>query len=433
MYYDPAEGIMRQVLSPGSEDSPIPNAALINGVNKADCNSHPSRRCENDGVNLPSMDLSPGARHRLRFINLGGYAWFQVSIDEHVSLPIIEIDGTTTEPVPEPDIILSPGQRYSAVITTDQAENSRHSAFWLRARMIKACFAEPTIPEDGSDEARAIIRYKEPSASSESDGSKGTQVLPVTENTNNNYPMICKDMTACTRYRPSPPKPAPQSADQSWHVRVNLAIGNWRLQRGVMNSSSFRPNLKHPTLNRVLDGLATSNESFNMEGVNTAAFYKQELVVSNSGIETVDIILQNMDENSHPFHLHGHQFWVLAAGHGYFPGYEKLGLKPEGKGLLDTTNRTVIENPLKRDVATAEGFGWTLLRFVADNPGVWLFHCHMIWHSEAGMAMQFVSRLDDLRTWSLPDEVLELCDAPEEELQRGAPPKDEVFFGFHDG
>jgi hypothetical protein len=34
-FYDPASGIMRDVLSPGVEDAPIPNTALINGVNQA--------------------------------------------------------------------------------------------------------------------------------------------------------------------------------------------------------------------------------------------------------------------------------------------------------------------------------------------------------------------------------------------------------------
>ncbi|KAI0125554.1 Cupredoxin [Xylariales sp. AK1849] len=427
-YYEPAYGLMRDTLSPGSEDSPIPNAALINGLGQVDCSLHPDRRCDIEGIVLPTMDLAPGLSHRLRFINLGGYAWFQVSVDEHLSLPIIEIDGVRVDPAPEPDIVLSPGQRYSAIVTTDQ---TGQGSYWLRARMIKACFAEPALPEHGVDEARAIIRYAEPS-DARAANTTTERALPTTDNTNTNYPMICKDMSTRKHYRPSPPASAPEYADHSWYLRVNLAIGNWRLQRGVMNSSSFRPNLKEPTLHRILDGLSSSNESFLVEGVNTAAFDNSELVVSHNGIETIDIILQNMDENSHPFHLHGNQFWVLGAGHAYFPGYAALGLNPQGKGLLDPSNSTVIDNPLKRDVATAEGFGWVLLRFVADNPGVWLFHCHMIWHSEAGMAMQFVSRLQDMKDWAVPEEVRQLCEVPQEELLKGAPPKDEVFFGFHD-
>jgi len=35
----------------------------------------------------------------------------------------------------------------------------------------------------------------------------------------------------------------------------------------------------------------------------------------------------------------------------------------------------------------AEGYGFTLIRFVADNPGAWALHCHISWHMEAGLLM----------------------------------------------
>ena len=317
--------------------------------------------------------------------------------------------------------------------------------------MVTACFAEQKLPENGVEEAKAIIRYidnlharhgdHDEDDEEEEEGTEEAHdqdedddeiVLPQTTS-EMPFLKVCRDLNPETSFQPSPHQPAPQAADHSWYFRVNLAIGDWRLQRGVFNSSSFRPNLKYPTLHRVLDGLAQNNESFATEGINTDVFdAESELVISNSKLETVDVILQNMDENSHPFHLHGTKMWVLGQGHGYFPGYEALGFQPDGKGLLNAANTTMIRNPVKRDTITAEGFGWVLLRFVADNPGVWLFHCHVIWHSEAGMGMQFISRLDDLRGVQVPEEARKLCDASEEELRKGAPPKDEVFFGFKD-
>jgi len=33
--------------------------------------------------------------------------------------------------------------------------------------------------------------------------------------------------------------------------------------------------------------------------------------------------------------------------------------------------------------------GWLKIRFVANNPGTWLFHCHVDWHVEMGMAVVF--------------------------------------------
>eukprot|EP00976_Prorocentrum_cordatum_P068524 1179183-Prorocentrum_minimum.AAC.1 len=29
--------------------------------------------------------------------------------------------------------------------------------------------------------------------------------------------------------------------------------------------------------------------------------------------------------------------------------------------------------------------GWVAIRFVADNPGAWGFHCHIVWHQLMGM------------------------------------------------
>ncbi|KAI0506852.1 multicopper oxidase-domain-containing protein [Xylaria bambusicola] len=445
-WYDPASGHMRDVLFPGVEDAPIPNTALMNGINQAVCSDHPDRKCtEVKAASLPHLDVAPGERHRLRFINAGGFAWFQVAVDEHDDLQVVEVDGTIVEPTLASPLVISPGQRYSAVLKADHDNGS----FWLRARMVTACFAEQNLPENGIEEAKAIVHYtrslharhgdhedEDEDDDDDDDNAEDSEeeelMLPQTTS-EMPFLKVCRDLNPDISFKPSPQQSAPQIADHSWYFRVNLAIGDWRLQRGVFNSSSFRPSLKYPTLHRVLDGLADNNKSFTVEGINTAAFNAEsELVISNNKLETVDVILQNMDENSHPFHLHGTKMWVLGQGHGYFPGYEALGFKPDGKGILDAANTTMIRNPLKRDTITAEGYGWVLIRFVADNPGVWLFHCHVIWHSEAGMGMQFVSRLDDLRGVQVPDEARKLCDAPEEELRKGAPPKDEVFFGFGD-
>jgi FtsP/CotA-like multicopper oxidase with cupredoxin domain len=40
-----------------------------------------------------------------------------------------------------------------------------------------------------------------------------------------------------------------------------------------------------------------------------------------------------------------------------------------------------------RDTVQIPRRGYAVLRFRADNPGVWLFHCHVMWHLAGGMAM----------------------------------------------
>jgi FtsP/CotA-like multicopper oxidase with cupredoxin domain len=110
-------------------------------------------------------------------------------------------------------------------------------------------------------------------------------------------------------------------------------------------------------------------------------------------------LIQSFDDGNHPFHLHGYKFFVLAQGHGYAPA-----------DLQDTVD---LSNPLRRDTASVEAFGWLLIRFVADNPGVWAFHCHLGWHNEAGLGMVFATRVDEMVRWKEEGgmrDVRALCD-----------------------
>jgi FtsP/CotA-like multicopper oxidase with cupredoxin domain len=57
----------------------------------------------------------------------------------------------------------------------------------------------------------------------------------------------------------------------------------------------------------------------------------------------------------------GYKFWVIGQGStGYF------------HGNLTELN---LENPVYRDTVTLEAFRWIVLRFVADNVGLWALHC----------------------------------------------------------
>lgn len=40
-----------------------------------------------------------------------------------------------------------------------------------------------------------------------------------------------------------------------------------------------------------------------------------------------------------------------------------------------------------RDTVMVPYRGYAVLRFHAENPGVWVFHCHTLWHMASGMAM----------------------------------------------
>ena len=55
------------------------------------------------------------------------------------------------------------------------------------------------------------------------------------------------------------------------------------------------------------------------------------------------------------------------------------------------------DNPPRRDTATLPASGYLLLAFYTDNPGAWLMHCHIGWHTAEGFALQFIERQDEIR------------------------------------
>lgn len=95
----------------------------------------------------------------------------------------------------------------------------------------------------------------------------------------------------------------------------------------------------------------------------------------------VDVILQNANalaanvSEIHPWHLHGHDFWVLGYG--------------EGKFSEKDASKFNLKNPPLRNTAVIFPYGWTALRFVANNPGAWAFHCHIEPHLHMGMGVIF--------------------------------------------
>ena len=75
--------------------------------------------------------------------------------------------------------------------------------------------------------------------------------------------------------------------------------------------------------------------------------------------QTARIALKNDTRWPHAMHLHGHHFREVTASGDYGPLRDTL--------LMDPGQETAIA-------------------FVADNPGAWLLHCHMLEHAAAGMS-----------------------------------------------
>lgn len=408
-YHDLTGALLMKYLEPDRENAePVPDGALINGMNIRDCDALSHRKCNNSTSSIPRFDLAKNQNHRLRFINVGAFAEFQIQIDEH-EFAVTEADGTDVEPVYFHRLNISPGQRYSIVIT---ASVDTAASFWLRARMVTACFAEENpslVPE-----IRGIVQYSQssqlPVATSSVLAGK-----PNSKDWDEIDELICKDMNT-TQLVPAEPISVVGRPDAFFYLRSNFEIGAWKLSRGFFNTSSWRSDVNSPSLERFIEGYTSGNKDFvrSAPGINHRAFsLDREMLIQVNEIQTIDVLIDNFDDGNHPLHLHGYKYFVLAQGHGYFDPY-----------LYDTMN---LSNPLRRDTASAEAFGWILIRLVTDNPGIWAFHCHISWHTEAGLLMQFLIRPEMVGGWVLPKANKALCEA--EGLRKGAGPRDEIWFG----
>lgn len=292
-YHDLSGILARKYLAPDMENAePVPDGALINGRAIRNCDDLPHRNCDNttSNVGFPAFDLEPNRHHRLRIINVGAFAEFQFQIDEH-ELAVTEVDGTDVQSINYHRLNINPAQRYSVVVHTDKRERT---SFRMRARMVTHCFAEknPYMV----DSVHGIMRYSSDS------GIKTGDELPDTMDWNEAIGLECKDLNT-TELKPVQVIAAPAKVDAFFYLRSNFEIGAYRLSRGKFNASSWRADVKNPTLFRSIDGLQASNASFDAEQdkgavfVNNRAFDQStELTIQSSGIQTVDILISNFDD-----------------------------------------------------------------------------------------------------------------------------------------
>ncbi|KAI5459124.1 Cupredoxin [Mariannaea sp. PMI_226] len=406
-YHNLTSELLMEYLAPDQEnEEPVPDNALINGRGVRSCEDFPGWRCDNSSTSTPTFDLAAGKKHRLRIINVGAFAEFQIQFDEH-AFYVTEVDGTDVRPEPFHRLNILPAQRYSVVV---ESNVTTASAFWMRARMVTHCFRKEN--KYLKPEIRAIMRYTSPEKQLSLDPPKSKDWPEAIE-------IICRDLNTSALEPVVPISPPP--ADDYVFLRANFEIGAWRLARGFFNESSFKGNATHPSLHRYLDSKPGDMGLESSLGINELVFDPQrELVVQTTGIRTVDISISNFDDGAHPFHMHGHHFFVLAQGDGGYP--------PEAEELPAFYERTgALKNPLRRDTVTVEGYAWAILRVTLDNPGIWAFHCHNTWHAESGMVMQFLVRSDVMSNWTVDPVQREMC--ARDGVSTGMRPDDSIWFG----
>ena len=135
---------------------------------------------------------------------------------------------------------------------------------------------------------------------------------------------------------------------------------------------------------------------------------KHQLVPWTGSMEVwAELTINNVDATGHPFHLvsisgiraylcsnhtmrlrpnpqHGFDFYVIGSygGNGGWDYYNPFNASEPPRG-----GPFNLMNPLLKDTVYVPAWGYTVIRFLADNEGIWALHCHILWHQGSGMSM----------------------------------------------
>lgn len=167
---------------------------------------------------------------------------------------------------------------------------------------------------------------------------------------------------------------------------VTLGRTSAGLFRWYLNSTTMITDWADPTLLQIYDGNAsasfnTSDAVIQLDG--TADSWAYAVITTTLGVP-------------HPIHLHGFDYAILA----------------QGTGTYSASSVTLdLDNPPRRDTAMLPASGYLVLAFRTDNPGAWLMHCHIGWHTSEGFAVQFVVRETEIPALVDYDTLSETCEA----------------------
>ncbi|KAF9224262.1 laccase [Gyrodon lividus] len=284
------------------------------------------------------INVVKGKRYRIRLLNIACKPDYLFSIDNH-TFTVIEADGESTEPLVVDSIPISAAQRYSFILEANQTIDN----YFIRVN--------PTSYRSTFDNGlnSAVLRY-----SGAPIEDPPVRTWPLVN------PLIESNLHALNN--PSAPGvPGVGNADISLNLvaQINQTTAAFQIN-GVSYSSPATP-----VLLQILSG-----------ALSTAQLQPQGSVYTLPPNKVVEVSFPGaLLAASHPFHLHGHKFYVVRSA--------------------GTAEYNYV-NPVCRDTVSSGTVSDNVtIRFTTDNPGPWFLHCHIDWHLDLGMAVVFAEDTQD--------------------------------------
>ncbi|GKT92719.1 LOW QUALITY PROTEIN: multicopper oxidase [Colletotrichum tofieldiae] len=345
----------RSLSSPSRTVDPISHQGADQRREPTGAEPVPNSALMNDTQNL-KVHVQPGKTYLVRMVNIGAFSSHYVWFEGH-ALRVVEVDGVWTDEADAETLYIAPAQRYSVLLTTnkDASEN-----FAIVAAMDEELFDGLNSNVTGwlvYDDKKPL---PEPAAVDDFDPFDDFELVPFDK--------------------------------QEVYDKVDYSFSfNLTGEQRLLQRQDLRPP-QGPSLYTALTVGADHAADPRVYGTYTIPH-----VLKHNDI--VEIVLNNEDDGKHPFHLHGHQFQVVHRSD------EDAGAFANGTGVA------FPRHPMRRDTLLVEGNGNFVIRFKANNPGVWLFHCHIEWHMDQGLIATIVEAPEALQGQKIPEGHLEVCRA----------------------
>ncbi|CAM8980430.1 unnamed protein product [Rhodiola kirilowii] len=328
-----------------------------------------------------AIEVDQGKAYLLRIINAALNDELFFAVADH-NLTVVEIDAVYTKPFTTNAILLGPGQTTNVLVHATQLAGR----YFMAARP----FMDAPLVSVDNKTATAILQYK----------SISNTVIPKFPNLpapNDTAFALSYTSKLKSLNTPNYPANVPQKVDRHLFYTIGLGINSCptclngtQLTASLNNISFVMPKVgllqaHYFGIKRVYntDFPDKPPTPFNYTGAPFTANLRTARGTRVSKIEfnsTVELVLQDtnlLTVESHPFHLHGYNFFVVGTGIGNV------------NSKADPAKYNLVDPPERNTVSVPTG-GWTAIRFRADNPGVWFMHCHLELHTMWGLKTAFV-------------------------------------------
>ncbi|PYH92531.1 hypothetical protein BO71DRAFT_456948 [Aspergillus ellipticus CBS 707.79] len=367
-YHSPADQVYAWYMRAGSfGNEPVPDSFLVNGVGHFNCSmAVPARPldCVGQKMDLSYLNIDKHTHSRIRIVNTGSLAGFTLEFQDR-DFTLIQVDSVDVEAKDSNSAgILYPGQRMDILLRPSNNKNADSMTVHLDRECFK--YPNPTLTP-----VQTFPISSKPLGHSFSNISSLSDSMSLSE-------------VATAR---SVLSALPENAHQTHvvYTKIEKLSRNHNVPYGFFNRTSWKP--QTPPLIE----LPRENWDENQLVMSTGS----DASLSDQTGTWVDLVVNNLDDSGHPFHLHGHHPYILNVyqppiGWGSYNPFTDAyppGLSPSDTPYPVPNPPYDLTRAQLRDTVHIPRRGYAVLRFRADNPGVWLFHCHILWHSVSGMAM----------------------------------------------